>query len=295
MWILLAVTVKAIACYYDHVSQRYTYVDRFTYTERRSAVPSLGNAEKEQRIMPTSTYKEKRETLLRIMQGRKFPGNKLPPEETLTEMLSCSRGMLREILQELEYKGYITKKHRVGNFIHPSAFHTKMRIELYTSFHDLILSGGYEPSVKVIKYIGNTMDIPAATQERLRMQNDEGADYTERVYFADGKPAILSKCFIPKGIMLRQGYNSEDGSTLFDFLKRFCNQEVEQMQLHFFIEQAAGELTEIFRVPQGKPLLLWEEAFYNYCNEIVAISYSYFNMDIMQLSMLKRYQKVERG
>ena len=243
--------------------------------------------------MPTSTYKEKREMLLQIMQGRKFPGNKLPPEETLAEMLSCSRGMLREILQELEYKGYITKKHRVGNFIHPSAFHTKMRIELYTSFHDLILSGGYEPSVKVIKYIGNTMDIPAATQERLRIQNDEGADYTERMYFADGQPVILSKCYIPKGIMLRQ--RCEDCSTLSDFLNRFCNQEVEQMQLHFFIEQANEELAGIFKVPQGKPLLLWEEAFYNYCDEIVAISHNYFNMDIMQLSMLKRYQKVERG
>ena len=245
--------------------------------------------------MPTTTYREKRELLLSIMRERKFPGNKLPTEEALTEMLNCSRGTLREILKELEYKGFITKKHSVGNFIHPSAFETTMRIELYSSFHDLIRDGGYEPSVRVLHVSGNTTDIPEETRERLRIKNEEGADYTERMYYANGKPAILSKCYIPKGIMLLPGQNSEGSSTLYDFLKKYCNQEVEQMQIYFFIVRADQELSELFAVPENKPLLLWEEAFYNYCDEIVSISHNYFNLDIMQLSTLKRYQKVARA
>lgn len=239
--------------------------------------------------MATSTYREKREALLRIMRERKFPGNKLPTEETLTQMLDCSRGTIREILKELEYKGYITKKHSVGNFIHPSAFKTRMRVELYTSFHDLIQSGGYAPCVKVLHVSGTTVSIPEDTRRRLRL-HDEAYDYTERLYYADGKPAILSKCYIPKGIMLIPAKNSEGESTLYDFLKKYCNQEVEQMQIYFFIVEADEELAGLFQVEPGKPLLLWEEAFYNYCDEVVAVSYDYFNLDIMQLSMLKRYQ-----
>lgn len=239
--------------------------------------------------MSTSNYQEKREMLLEIMRDRKFPGNKLPKEETLTEMLSCSKGTLREILKELEFKGYITKKQSIGNFIHPSAFQAKMRIELCTGFRDLIRSGGFEPSVKIIKHMGDTTDIPPAVQERMGIQSGEGAKETERLYFADGQPAILSKWYIPKGIVLRDG--SEEGATLFDLLKRFCDQEVEQIQLHFFIEQAEGEVAGFLSIEPGKPLLLWEETAYNYCDEIIAVSHNYFNQDIMQLSMFKRYQK----
>lgn len=239
--------------------------------------------------MAISTYREKREELLRIMRERKFPGNKLPTEETLTQMMDCSRGTIREILKELEYKGYITKKHSVGNFIHPSAFKARMRIELYASFHDLIQSGGMEPSVKVLHVSGTTMPLPEATRKRLRLP-DEGHDYTERMYHADGRPAILSKCYIPKGIMLIPAKNSETDSTLYDFLKKYCNQEIEQMQIYFFIVETDEQLSALFQVERGKPLLLWEESFYNYCDEIVAVCYNYFNLDIMQLSMLKRYQ-----
>lgn len=245
--------------------------------------------------MASNTYREKRESLLTLMRERKFLGNKLPTEEALTDMLNCSRGTLREILKELEYKGYITKKHSVGNFIHPSAFETTMRIELYSSFHDLITDGGYTPSVKVLHYSGDTMDIPEDTKRRLCIKNQEGADYTERMYYADGKPAILSKCYIPKGIMLLPGQNSEGSSTLYDFLRKYCNQEVEQMQIYFFIEKADEETAALFEVPVGKPLLLWEEAFYNYYDEIVSISHNYFNLDVMQLTMLKRYQKAVRA
>lgn len=243
--------------------------------------------------MATSTYREKREELLRIMRGCKFPGNKLPTEEALTQMLDCSRGTIREILKELEYKGFITKKHSVGNFMHPSAFKARMRIELYASFHDLIHSGGMEPSVKVLHGSGTTTALPERTRARLRLTREEH-DYTERMYYADGRPAILSQCYIPKGIMLIPAKNSESNSTLYDFLKKYCNQEIEQMQIYFFIVEADERLATLFEAELGKPLLVWEESFYNYCDEIVAVCYNYFNLDIMQLSILERYQIAQK-
>ena len=45
-----------------------------------------------------------------IIEGTLIPGNKLPPERELTEMLGVSRGTVREALRTLEQKGLIEIK-----------------------------------------------------------------------------------------------------------------------------------------------------------------------------------------
>lgn len=52
-----------------------------------------------------------------IKKGNLTPGDKLPPEQVLSEELQISRASLREALQKLEVTGVIEIKHGKGSFI----------------------------------------------------------------------------------------------------------------------------------------------------------------------------------
>lgn len=52
-----------------------------------------------------------------IEKGELKPGDKLPTETILAEKLGISRGILREALTVLQYKGYISRKPKDGTYI----------------------------------------------------------------------------------------------------------------------------------------------------------------------------------
>lgn len=52
-----------------------------------------------------------------IMDGKLKPGDKLPPEREIAEMLEVSRASVREAMRALEVGGLVESKHGSGNFI----------------------------------------------------------------------------------------------------------------------------------------------------------------------------------
>ncbi|WP_207643331.1 FadR/GntR family transcriptional regulator [Clostridium massiliamazoniense] len=52
-----------------------------------------------------------------IMDGKLKPGDKLPPEREMAEMLEVSRASVREAMRALEVGGLVESKHGSGNFI----------------------------------------------------------------------------------------------------------------------------------------------------------------------------------
>jgi GntR family transcriptional regulator, transcriptional repressor for pyruvate dehydrogenase complex len=55
-----------------------------------------------------------------INRGRVLPGDKLPSERALMDMLGVSRISIRQALQDLELRGYITRVPRVGRVVAPA-------------------------------------------------------------------------------------------------------------------------------------------------------------------------------
>lgn len=55
--------------------------------------------------------------IMMVENGELKPGDKLPTETVLAEKLGISRGILREALMILQYKGYISRKPKDGTYI----------------------------------------------------------------------------------------------------------------------------------------------------------------------------------
>jgi len=83
-----------------------------------------------------STYMAVKRQLLGIFRTERFPGNKLPSEEKLAQRLGISLVTLREGMLMLALEGYITKRHGVGNFVHPSVLDPTNHLDLGFSFAD---------------------------------------------------------------------------------------------------------------------------------------------------------------
>jgi len=244
--------------------------------------------------MATPLYHQKKEELLNLLSTHRFVGNRLPPEAELTQMLSCSRSMLREILAELEQKGFVTKRHSVGNFVHPRAFSATMRPDIYPRFVDLIARAGYKPSIVVVEHSDDTSFLTDDVRKQLELDKTEGVNYTERLYYADSVPAILCRCYIPSRLILRSDAPVSRGDRLLgNYFRTYCDQEIAQLQKQYLIEQADERMARLMDVPVGKPLQVWWESYYNCHDEMICLCVVYHNLDVMKLVTFNRYQQFE--
>ncbi|MCK5198889.1 MAG: winged helix-turn-helix transcriptional regulator, partial [Spirochaetales bacterium] len=89
------------------------------------------------KMTATPLYIRAKIELIKMIKSGVFKGNKLPPENKLSEILGISRTSIREALMALSKEGIITKKQGIGNLYHLSALDTKMRIDQINCFEDL--------------------------------------------------------------------------------------------------------------------------------------------------------------
>lgn len=72
--------------------------------------------------------------IMMIEEGKLKPGDKLPTETLLAEKFGISRGILREALTVLQYKGYISRKPKDGTYIRELPEPSSINDSLINSF-----------------------------------------------------------------------------------------------------------------------------------------------------------------
>lgn len=238
--------------------------------------------------MSHSKYQEKKELLFQMMKEQKFPGNKLPTEEELTHILDASRGTIREILRELERQGFINKRHSIGNFILPSAFTTKMRIDLFSDFKDLIIDGGYIPEIINIPVNKQEQIISVETLAVFSVQKAEDLIIIKRLYKADGRPAILSRFYLPCRIISKPIDSARTLGSLYSFFEAYTRQVIDHSALSFGIRILTPEEAGYMGLPAQKPLLFWNQIFYNFYDEVICNAHTFFDLDVVPLTMIRK-------
>jgi GntR family transcriptional regulator len=243
-----------------------------------------------ERIKVETTFLVVQEKLLRILQSENFDNNKLHSEEELVELLDASRGTVREVLRSLARKGVISKKHGIGNFVHPRTLNMKMRFDEITDFIHLIEDGGYEASLVKDRDPADyylPQDGSAGSFEKFLDKDLEYLCFT-RIYLADGKPCVYCQLFFPKHLLTRPPFSAVTHDNLIDFVKSHFDQDIEQAMVWINPETASQEIAEKFDLAPGTAVLAWDELFCNYKDEIIGYSKTHFNPDIMNVCMLKK-------
>lgn len=118
---------------------------------------------------------------------------KLPPEVELAAGLGISRVTLRRALDDLEYSGVLLRLHGKGTFVNPSALQIRVDLSRMQEFGEIIQKSGHHSEMEVL----SVRQIQADPFDTGR---PEHVLQVEKLYRADGIPAILSVAQIPASI-----------------------------------------------------------------------------------------------
>ncbi|NCE66163.1 GntR family transcriptional regulator [Pseudoflavonifractor sp. 524-17] len=222
-----------------------------------------------------STYMAVKRQLLEIFRTERFPGNKLPSEEKLAQRLGISLVTLREGMLMLALEGYITKRHGVGNFVHPSVLDPTNHLDLGFSFADGFRQSGREPGIKTL-YLG----IEPARGElarRLDIPEGENLQRNEMLYTADGAPGVFTVSRLPFRLIRRPFRPEEHNWYVHESIWDHCGIRLAH-SINDYRALAAGETAaEYLKVPVGTPLLYCEQLFYDQEDRPVLLNIHHFH------------------
>ena len=105
---------------------------------------------------------------------------------------------------------------------------------------------------------------------------------------ADGKPAIYAEDYIDKRHLKVDYEKQEHNYIVFEFLRKFCNEEayMDLTELHPVV--ADKKLAEIFELSEGTPLLNMEETDYDIKGVPIFYSKQYFVDEYIQHTVLRK-------
>lgn len=220
--------------------------------------------------------------------------NKLAPEETLAEMLGVSRVTIREAMNSLVRKNYLTKRKGKGkfkgNFIQKSVINTKMRIDQISDFSRQIEGLGYKPGLEITFINKTNVDEPLC--EKFGCEKGESILNFLFHFLADGNSAIRLYLQTPEklfsSIPLDRKLSGEDIYKL-NFYKENCNIEIS----HYisFIEATYNpEINKEFGLSENLPLVVLEQYFHDLFDNCVGFGQIFLNPEIIRLSVVSMYE-----
>ena len=151
----------------------------------------------------------------RIYRGVYVAGGPIPNEEQLCALFEVSRITVRRALADLEAKGLLVRKQRLGTFVHPD-FQPARQIGTL-AFLDGIQNTALEalPS----QLLSFEKSIPTAdVAALLRLSTGQYAHHTRRLRSENGAPAVLSEAWVPADMLPKANENAVRKNLLYQLL-----------------------------------------------------------------------------
>jgi GntR family transcriptional regulator len=213
------------------------------------------------------------------------PGDRLPSEEQLSEIMGVSRATIREMLRALEERGRIIRRHGVGTFIAPNNPLFESGLEILESVDALAKRMGVVCEVKDLSLREEPAD--AIMAEKLKLNLGAPVCVVTRTRVIQDAVIAYMYDIIPAAIVsadqLRAGFT---GSVLeyFQTYKPIPKYAVTSL----LSIQANKDLAQPMQVVPGTALLLLEECLYAADDQLLNFSHNYYNTKYFRYHILRR-------
>ncbi|MCJ7734130.1 MAG: GntR family transcriptional regulator [Anaerolineales bacterium] len=200
------------------------------------------------------------DSLTDYIESNKFPpGTQLPGEADLCETYDVSRTVIRQALQELDYKGLIFREKGRGTFVAKPKIHEGLFQEL-TGFYQDMVAKGHRPRSDVLKQ----EQVSASQKVASYLCLEPGAlvIQIDRLRYVNHEPIVLVTTYLPYDICPALLQVDLTDQSLYAYLESEHGLFIASGK-RFLEAVVANQLeAELLKVDEGSPLILLNSVSY---------------------------------
>ncbi|KRM69419.1 GntR family transcriptional regulator [Apilactobacillus ozensis] len=187
----------------------------------------------------------------KVEQGEWKIGSRLPSERKLSVQFGVSRMTLRQAIQTLADEGILEQRVGSGTFVSNQKVQEKM--SGITSFTDIMISQGKEPSSKTISY--HTLEPSLSEMEKLKINQDDKVLRMERIRYGDDIPICFEVATIPRKFI--RGLSKKDvTNSLYGALEHKKSLIPTKAKQTVSAKLASEQISDYLDIKKGDPILL---------------------------------------
>jgi GntR family transcriptional regulator len=214
------------------------------------------------------------------------PGDRLPSEEKLSELMGVSRATIREYLGILEERGRIVRRHGVGTFIASAKPLFESGLEILESMDAFASRMGFVCEVKDL----NIREEPADADMAAKLKLKEGAALTvvTRTSVIQNTPVAYIYDAMPASIITADDLKPHFTGSVLDYLKDKMKPVPWSAVTNLLSIEASKDISQRMQIPLGAALLLLEEYLYRADTQLINYSRRYYNTKYFQYHIIRR-------
>ncbi|MCG5072174.1 GntR family transcriptional regulator [Paraburkholderia tagetis] len=221
------------------------------------------------------------DSLLAMIRERALkPGDQIPTEPELCELLGVGRSSLREAVAQMISHGLLTRVHGKGTFVRQIALKLQGGLDDLMSVTDMIRSVGAVPSTSRLQV--KTIAASGTLAHKLNLAEGEPCLRLERVRHADDAIAAYCIDIVPKAVL--DGH--ELGESLFGTFERAG---IRLSHTHSSIQPTVLTPRDLPELQESLGLfLLIDEVDFDETGRAVCYSNDYYNASIFKFDLVRK-------
>jgi len=250
----------------------------------------LRSAKSERKTLTDISLEELRQA---ILGGTYTPGDQLPTEAELCEMLGVSRTVVREALRVLEDDGLVVRRHGVGTFVrnHPIL----KNLNFNFGITEMIDSAGLKPGTSHFAIQKEKAD----TQKSKQLQVPPGTPLVtvERVRTANARPVVYSFDTLTEERVQQAGFDPQLLLTdsIYNILQNSMGMVVEYGVARLLPVSAPAKVAAKLKLPSNALTLYIVQTDYSSSDEPLLYSCEYHLPDAFDFMIWRRGPTRLRG
>lgn len=223
--------------------------------------------------LKTPLYAQLKETLLSAIWNEELlPGDLLPTETALSEMLGISKATVRQCMGELSNEGYIEKRRNRGTIVLDRKLNLGFS-ETISDYTNRVKEMGLSPKTKLLQL--SVEDCNKKTAQMLALPESTKVIRLTRLRYANDQPVLYIDSYLPYDacrFILGHDFESE---SLYGLLDSTPNTRISRVERTVFATEAKQSIAEAFNSRLGSAMLVTETTAYNDEGNILEYSISY--------------------
>ncbi len=216
--------------------------------------------------------------------------SKMPREEELAKILGVSRITLREVLNTLENRGIIFRRHGKGTFVNTYSFGIKVPLNPGLNFFTMIRERNYTPHSDHL-FFGKA---PAPKEVARAFKIAEGTEVylCKKLFWADKIPCAFIEDYLDISRFGEEfGVGIEKYSAnIFQYIYENSKIKVvgDSIEIDTILSNSSDDLSVFSKNENPAPMLLLRGVNYDEGGEVVMFTNEYINTEIIKYSQTRK-------